>query len=221
MRYHYLRYDVWVCLALSVLIGLGAVKIAELFLPDAYESYTEEHTVAEGEIGGIADESFYRIQNVDDLLEHDTFTIESPGIEYCNRGAGYYGSWYMYAVTLPSGERVAAVINGDSVQRTGETIYDGVSILPVGRVVYEDLTENETFLNQIEYSEPLSRTDLYIDMLGTGGKVSEEDYTQLPTILIQLGCVVIFFPLFHALGAKLGIFPYFFAPKKKKTSEWE
>lgn len=221
MRRHILRYDVWICLALSVLIGLGAAKAAEKILPNLYQSYTEEHTVSDGEIGGIADESVYQAQSVDDLLSHDTFTIVSPGIEYCNRGAGYYGSHYMYAVTLPSGEKIAACINGDSVQRTGETIYDGDSILPVGQIVYEDLTSSENFLSQIEHSEPLSRTDFYIDMLGNGGKLSEEDYTRLPLTLIQLACVAVFFPIFHTIGSKLGLFPCFFTRKKKKSSEWE
>lgn len=221
MRYHHLRFDIWLCLALSVLISFLPVKIAEQILPKAYEAYEEEHTVADGEIGGAAGESVYRAENVADLLSHETFTVVSPGIEYRNRGGGYYGSYYMDALTLPSGELVAACINNDSVQTTGEGIYRGDSILPVGRIVYEDLTENETFLNQIQYKEKLSRTDFYVDMLGSGGKLSEEDYTQLPITLIRIGTVILCFPLLHMLGSKLGIFPVFFMRKKKKTSEWE
>ncbi|MCI8551043.1 MAG: hypothetical protein HFI68_10760 [Lachnospiraceae bacterium] len=221
MRYHRLRFDVWLCLALSVLVSFVPVKIAERMLPKAYEAYEEEHTVADGEIGGAAGESLYRAENVKDLLSHETFTVVSPGIEYRNRGGGYYGSYYMQALTLPSGELVAACINGDSVQTTGKDMYSGDSILPVGRVVYEDLTENETFLQQIEYKEKLSRTDFYVDMLGEGGRLSEEDYTELPKNLIQIGTVVVCFPLFHMLGSKIGIFPRFFVGKKKKASEWE
>ena len=89
------------------------------------------------------------------------------------------------------------------------------------RIVYEDLTENETFLSQMEYKEKLSRTDFYVDMLGEGGRLSEEDYTELPKMLIQLGTVFVCFPLLHMLGSKLGIFPAFFVRKKKKASEWE
>lgn len=83
-----------------------------------------------------------------------------------NRGAGYHGGYYMHALTLPSGELVAARINGDKVQRTGETIYDGDSIMPVGKIVYEDLTQDTYFIGQIEHSEKLTRTDFYIDMVG-------------------------------------------------------
>ena len=127
----------------------------------------------------------------------------------------------MQALTLPSGEKIAAIINNDSVQKTGETIYDGDSILPVGKIVYEDLSKDEYFINQIEYKEKLSRTDFYIDMLGEGGKVSQEDYTEAPTIIIQIVTVLIAFPIFHAIGSKIGIFPYFFPPKEKKKSEWD
>jgi len=101
------------------------------------------------------------------------------------------------------------------------TIYDGDSILPVGKIVYEDLSKDEYFINQIEYKEKLSRTDFYIDMLGEGGKVSQEDYTEAPIIIIQIVTVLIAFPIFHAIGSKIGIFPYFFPPKEKKKSEWD
>lgn len=215
-----LRFDIWLCLLLSFGVSYISVKIAEYFLPQRYEAYVEEHTVEDGEIGGIADESVYRIQNVEDLLSHDTFTIVSKGIEFQNRGAGYYKGYYTYAVTLPSGEIVAARINNDSIQRTGESIYNGDSILPVGKVVYEDLTKDEYFINQIEYKEPLSRTDFYIDMLGHGGIASQEDYEEAPKLMVQLATIVITFPIFHAIGSKIGIFPYFFEPKNKK-SEWD
>lgn len=213
MRYHYLRFDVWLCLLLSFLISFIPVKIAEKILPKSYESYVEEHIVADGEIGGVASESVYKAQSVEDLLSHETFTVVSPGIEYCNRGAGYHNGYYMYALTLPSGERIAAVINSDSIQRTGESIYDGDTILPVGHIVYDNLLNDKYFLDQIEHSEELSRTDFYIDMLGEGGKVSQEDYTEAPLMMIQLMTIFVTFPIFHSIGAKLGIFPYFFVPK--------
>ncbi len=220
MRYH-LRFDIWLCLLLSFLISFIPVKIAERILPQKYETYAQEHTVSDGDIGGIADESVYQAQNIDDLLSHDTFTIVSPGIQYRNRGGGFYDSYYMHAVTLPSGEIIAACINNESIKQDGDSIYTSHSILPVGKIVYEDLTSHENFITQIEHSEKLSRTDFYIDMLGNGGKMSQEDYTKAPISMLQ--CITIFvgFPIFHALGSKLGIFPYFWAPKKSKQSEWE
>lgn len=219
MRYHRLRFDIWLCLLVSVLLSMIPAKILENTMPKAYENYVEEHEVSDGEIGGIAGEDVFRAQNVEDLLSHDTFTIVSPGIQYSNKGAGYHDNYYMYAVTLPSGERVAARVNGDKVQRTGETIYDGDSILPVGKVVYEDLTQDTYFLNQIEYKEELSRKDFFVDMVGEGGVLNQEDYTELPIILAQLITVVITFPIAHYLGSKFGIFPYFFPPREKKEKE--
>jgi len=215
-----MRFDIWLCLLLAFGVSLGTVKLTQLIVPSLYERHVENHTVADGDIGGKAGAEVFRAQSVDDLLSHDTFTILSDGIEYCNRGGGYYGNHYMNAVTLPSGELVAAVINSDSVQTEGD-YFSGVNTLPVGRVVYENLEENESFLHQIEYSEPLSRRDFYIDMLGTGGKVAEADYTQRYTGTVQAATILVCFPLLHSLGAKLGLFPFFFVPKKERESEWE
>lgn len=226
-RVHILRFDLWLCLALSFLVSLGTEKLANWVLDQTYVSYVESHEVADGDIGGIAGDAVFRAQSIDDLLAHDTFTVVSPGIEYMNRGAGYYGNWYMYALTLPSGERVAAVINFDSLVKSGDDFYSGDTTLPVGRIVYEDLESSENFLSQIEHGAPLDRHDFYIDMIGTGGKLSEEDYRELPILLVQLGTIFICFPIFHAIGSRLGIFPYFFPPRDKKPKkekdemEWE
>lgn len=224
MRYTRMRFDIWLCLLLAFMVSLRTVKLTQLIVPSLYEQHVEDHTVADGDIGGKAGAAVFRAQSVDDLLSHDTFTILSDGIEYCNRGGGYYGSHYMNAVTLPSGELVAAVINSDNVQTEGD-YFSGVNTLPVGRVVYENLEENESFLHQIEYSEPLSRHDFYIDMLGTGGKVAQVDYTERWTGTVQVVTILVCFPFFHSLGAKLGIFPFFFPPRPKKgeeqKSEWD
>ncbi len=97
----------------------------------------------------------------------------------------------------------------------------GDSILPVGRIIYEDLMKDSYFINQIEYKEELRRVDFYIDMLGEGEKVSEEYYTETPIMLSQILTVVISFPILHYLGSKYGIFPYFFEPKNKKEKAEE
>ena len=41
------------------------------------------------------------------------------------------------------------------------------------------------------------------------------------SLTVQLVVILLFFPIFHALGATFGIFPYFFPPKKKQESEWD
>ncbi|MCI8699379.1 MAG: hypothetical protein HFF29_09820 [Oscillospiraceae bacterium] len=224
MRYTRMRFDIGFTLLIAVVISLGTTKLTQMIVPALYEKHVEDHTVADGDIGGKAGAEVFRAQDVDDLLSHDTFTILSDGIEYCNRGGGYYGNHYMNAVTLPSGELVAAVINSDSVQSEGD-YFSGVNTLPVGRVVFEDLESSESFLRQIEHSEPLSRHDFYIDMLGTGGKVQEWDYVQGWTGTVLTVTILVCFPLIHSLGAKLGIFPYFFPPRPKKgeeqKSEWD
>lgn len=220
MRRRILPFDIWLCLLLAFLVSLGTGAVAEKLAQAAYEKELEAHAPVMGAIGAPADETIFRAQNVDDLLSHETFTVVSPGIEYRNRGAGYYEGKYFYALTLPSGELVAAWINGDSVQESGGSdYYSSDKILPLGRVVYEDLTQSETFLEQIEFREPLSRTDLYIDMVGDTAVLAEDQAIETPKMVVQILTVVIFLPLFHRLGSKLGLFaPYF--PGKKK-SEWE
>lgn len=220
MRCHHLRFDIWLCLLFALFVSIFPAGLAERIMKERYKNYAEEHTAAEGEIGGIAGEDIFRAQSVEDLETHEKFTVLSPGIEYRNLGAGYYKNYYLYALTLPSGERVAAAINMENVQTDGD-YYTGEATLPVGQIIREDLTAEQEFINQIEYSEPLSRKDFYVDMMGNGQKASQEDCTLPAIMLVRVITVLIFFPLFHALGAKFGIFPPFWVSKKKKPSEWD
>lgn len=220
MRRRYLSFDAWVCLALSFAVALGVGFVAEKLAVKSYAGQVEAHKPVDGQIGGKAGEEVFRAQSVEDLLSHDTFTVVSPGIEYRNRGAGYYGGRYFQALTLPSGELVAAWINGESVQSMGEDIFSGDNILPLGRVVMEDLTSNQTFLEQIEFKEPLSRTDFYVDMVGDTAVMDEEQATQTPKVVAQVLTVFILFPIFHMLGSKLGLWSAYFVFKKRR-SEWD
>lgn len=221
MRYHRLRFDFWLCLLLSVGLALGAEKIATTVLNDKYEAYKEEHQVEDGEIGGKAKDDTFRAENIEDLLSHDTFTIISHGIEYMNKGSGFYKNFYMYALTLPSGEKVAARINTESVIHEGDSLYSGDAILPVGKVIKEDLSKEKYFIEQIEFKEPLDRKDFYIDMVGAASIQSEETFIETPVIMIQLLVIIITFPIFHMIDSKLGIFPYIFPPKKLQKNEWD
>lgn len=218
MRRRILPIDAYICLALSVLIALGTGYIAGRVAEVLYAQEVEKHQAVDGEIGGRADETVFRAQSVDDLLNHDTFTIVSPGIHYKNEGAGYYGNYYLYSVELPNGERVAARINTESVQSTGDSIYSGDSILPLGQLVWEDLTKSEAFLNQIEFSKPLTRKDFYVDMVGNTGVLAADLALETPKIVTQVLTVFIFYPIFHTIGSKLGIFAPYFALKKKKEN---
>lgn len=221
MRYHHLRFDIWICLLFSFLIGSLVSLVVESLVLKSYDSYVLKHTVDDGNIGGKASDKIVRVNSIEDMLKHEVFTIVSPGIEYRNRGAGYFDSYYMYSVTLPSGERVAARINMEAVQNTGDSIYSSDSILPVGKIIYKDLSKSKSFLSQIEYSEPLTRKDFYVDMIGNGGKLSKDDYVEVPKLVSLFITIVILFPIFHTIGSRLGIFPYFFAPRIKTKSEWE
>lgn len=225
-RHYILRFDLWICLALGFLASLGVEALATNILAEQYEEHKAEHIVATGEIGGIATAETFRAESVADLENHETFTVISPGIEYRNRGSGYYGGMYLHALTLPSGEIVAARINTDSVTKAdgSDSPYGGESILPVGRLIREDLNSNPTFLSQIEFKEPLSRTDFYIDMVGDAAIASEESFIEAPVLLLQLLTIIIVFAILHFIGSKLGIFPAFYTRKKtaeEKQSDWD
>ena len=67
--------------------------------------------------------------------------------------------------------------------------------------------------------EPLSRTDFYVDMVGETAVLAEDQAIEIPKLVTQLLTVIILFPILHAIGSKLGLFPAYFA--KKKKVEWE
>ena len=221
MRYHNLRYDVWLCLLLSVFTAFGVSKMVRKILSQKYDAYEASHKVSKDSIGGIAGEEIFKAQNIEDLFSHDKFTILSPGIEYRNKGAGYYKNFYMYLVVLPSGEKVAARINTENVVSDNESIYSGTSTLPVGRLIKEDLTKEKTFMEQIEYNYKLDRTDFYIDMVGEASVLNADSFIEVPTLFVQLLVIFFTFTIFHTIGSKIGIFPYFFVPKSIKKSDWE
>lgn len=220
MRIYRVRIDVLICMGLAFLLALGTGKLAEWVCTFTYDGYVAAHTAAPGEIGGAAGKGVFRAQNVNDLLSHDTFTVISQGIEYRNVGGGYYGGKYFNVLTLPSGETVAAHINDKGIQYEGE-FYTSEKTLPVGRVVWEDIYKDTTFINQIQHNNPLSRTNFYIDMMGNGGALNFESYSGGPKAFTQIATWIVSFPLLHMLGAKVGIFPYIFPPKKLRKSEWE
>lgn len=223
-RHYILRYDIWICLALACLASLGVEALVKSSREVAYEDHKAEHIVESGEIGGLATAETFRAKSIKDLETHDTFTVISPGIEYRNRGAGYYNGMYLYALTLPSGEIVAARINTENVTKVNpdDSYFTGDTILPVGRLVTADLKDHETFLHQIEFKEPLSRHDFYIDMVGATAIANEEDFIEAPALFAQILTIVTVFAILHFIGSKIGLFPAFFTKKKPEPkSDWE
>ena len=128
-------------------------------------------------------------------------------------GTGYIASQFSNATYDDYAQsQVAALINSDNIQQEAGSALDEI-ILPVGCVVYEDLTQSEDFLAQIEYGYSLSRRDFYVDMKGEGGTASKEERSSSFTGITQFITFIICFPIFHALGSRLGVFPYFFPPE--------
>ena len=209
MRLHRLRFDIWFCLLVAYLVSLGTGAAASALSAATYDGYAEVHSAAPGQAGSPAGPEVPRAQSIAELLELDTFTVLSQGIAYRNEGAGYFEGSYLYNLSLPSGERVAARIHTESVQ-DGEKFASGEVVLPVGRVIWADLEEDPAFLEQITSGYPLDRTDFYVDMAGEAVRYSQEERTENHVIVVQLVTVLVCFPLLHALGSRSGIFPAFF-----------
>jgi len=51
--------------------------------------------------------------------------------------------------------------------------------------------------------------------------MAEEEALGVPKMLVQIVTVVVCFPLFHALGSKMGLWGAYFAPKKREEETWE
>lgn len=223
-RRYILRYDIWICLALGFLAGLGVEALVKSSRETAYEDHKVAHVVESGEIGGLATTETFRAESIKDLETRDTFTVISPGIEYRNRGAGYYNGMYLYALTLPSGEIVAARINTENVTKVNpdDSYFTGDTILPVGQIIKADLEDHATFLHQIEFKEPLSRHDFYVDMVGDTAIASTEDFIEAPALFAQILTIIAVFAILHFIGSKIGLFPAFFTKKKPEPkSDWE
>ena len=214
MRVYKVRYDILICMILSALVVLGVVKILPGVYTAIYNNYVKMHTVADGEIGGAAGEDVYRAESVEDLLSHDTFTVEISYDSYLRADVGHYGDVYLQNLELPSGERVAACVNEGGAQRGEDDSY----LLPVGRVVYADLASDSKFLGYFEKYDPLTRTDFYLDMEGKGSAFYDdpEDYDEKYTIYIKAATAVVSFGVIHLIGSKLGLFPSFFRRKKER-----
>lgn len=219
-----IRYDFLICLFLTCLVTWGAGKAARPLVMSTYDSYIKEKTVPDGDIGGRAGEDVFRAESVEDILSHGRFTFETEYRNIFGRGGGRYGKVYLHSFMLPSGEMIAAAVNRDSVKELDDKAgYNGKCRLPVGKVVYENLEQDDVFIQQIEYNDALDRRDFYIDMLGEGGNVSKDMYPEPYVSAIQLFTAIIGFPFFHTIGSKIGLFPYLFPPKdlKEKKSEWD
>ena len=55
-------------------------------------------------------------------------------------------------------------------------------------------------------------------MVGSAEIMSPEAFIDTPVLMAELLTTLIFFPIFHTIGSKIGIFPYFFEPRKRGES---
>lgn len=219
MVIHRIRDDILFCFVISFLLAYGAGTLVERAAVRSYVSYVETHRVPDGVAGGKAVDSIFRARSVEDMLSHELFTVECPLSSAMSYGRGYYGKEYLRLLPLESGETVAASINLDSTaMRPGTEFWQDDYIMPVGRVVYADLAGDEKFMSRIESMNPLTRKDFYIDMWGTGPVKEEKEYIRTRVEIARTVTGAVSFVLLHMLGSGLGVFPYIFAPRKRKRN---
>lgn len=213
-----MRFDVLICFVLAGLLTAGAGRILPGVYSMLYDRYQKTHTAADGEIGGRAGEDVYLAQSVEDMLSHDSFTFQIESASFKTADAGCFGETLLNNLALPSGERVAVSVNYDTARITDDEDY---YIMPVGRVVEADLSEDPRCLTFMEKYNALSRTDFYVDMQGSGpsGLAGADSYDEKYTLYIEGLTAVSSFFLFHFLGVKLGLFPRFLTSRKKRKQE--
>ncbi len=212
-----IRDDILFCFIIAFLLSAGAGALTQRAAEYGYDAYVARRGVPDGAVGGKAVDSTCRARSVEDLLSNQLFTVECSFDDAMSYGHGYYGKSYLRILPLDSGEMVAANINLDSTaMRPGTDFLDDDYIMPVGQVVYEDLTKDEKFMSRIESRHQLSRTDFYIDMWGTGQLKEKKDYIKTRVETARVATGVVSFVLLHMLGSGLGVFPYIFAPRKAR-----
>lgn len=84
--------------------------------------------------------------------------------------------------------------------------------MPVGRVVYADLSGDESLLNQIEGDQALTRKDFYIDMQGRDELIDKEPYIEKRVGIVKTITAIVTFLLIHWLGASIGVFHTYLCP---------
>ncbi len=221
LRRRGLSFVVAIILLISMAAGSGLAFIYEnLLVNTAYEIYNNLTEQEEGLIGTVSINSDVPYLNsIEEIVNYDgEFTIrleDESGFSYTH-GTGFLGDKTLYKIKLPSGEMISAHINTESIHfNSGEFSKKDIT-LPIGRVVYEEI-EGYT-LEQLESpnSDPLSRTDFYIDMYGNTN-MSESYFKQMSTSIVTLVGAAIMFLIIRHIGIYLGIYPAIILTKKQKS----
>lgn len=84
-----LPYDAAICLCLAALIAWGVGILTGKVAESSWERQKEKLAPESGEVGGIAGKEVFRVETVEDMLSHDTFTIECPYHNFYNDGTGW------------------------------------------------------------------------------------------------------------------------------------
>ena len=211
MRTHILPVDAAICLGIAALISIPVGHFTNTLISDSFDTKKEALAPEAGNIGGLATDDVFRAESVDDMLSHDTFTVECLYRDAYGSANGYHDGMSLNRLTLSSGESVAYRANTENVVHTGgDSFSSDTIVLPVGKVVYEDLSKDTAFLSQIEYREPLSRTDFYVDMAGSAFMESKDQTVNVSSLWAQIITVVILYPIFHAIGSKIGLWESYF-----------
>ncbi len=204
-----LRWDIFLTVLLAFLLGSGAQWCANQLAHGRYEAYQAEHAAEAGTVGAPATDGLVRAKTMADLENNQFFTLEMGQVTYISNSPGPWIDGFRWSIfTLDDGTRIAAKVNGDSVVYRDTSvgyITSSDAILPVGTLVYEELTDEQ--IEAMDQYHGVTVTNCYIDMEGGHATISESDFTDYMGLTVFFAVFVLSFLLIRLIGVRTRLFP--------------
>jgi hypothetical protein len=213
LKAFYRHPDLIICLVIAIFVGTFVSKLVPVFVDAHYGKIAEEH---KNDVGMEATDDTPRAYSIDDLLSNEYFAIvvdDSDHFAYDGSArSNDLFSTIIYNVRLQSGERVAVKCDSNFAEMSE----DGVYLLCVGEVKWEDLAEDADMLADLQEKYSLDRTDFYVDASinieesANYSAAKSETMIELlePWTLIFVSIIV--WIILHCITVKIGIAPALF-----------
>ncbi len=227
-----MRFDLFICFFLTLLIGYGIITIGEKagfaeWLGSAASKAVNSHIqeVPDGEVGGYATKDTPRVQTLEDLQlaaeKNQVFTVETNAVKYYNMGTFEGDNYEWRILELDDGSCFAVRLNTSRIAEAEDSFE---TILPVGKLVLSPPEALEEMKAAMEKMDGTFYIDAYIDMDGEANTTyispSMENFMVFNSFLLTLAPVIVVALIIlgtfgiHRIFVKLNIFPPVFAGRK-------
>lgn len=201
-------FGTWVSMtAAGILAGVLALAAGFLLQQPVYSFMLSRTETGPGSVGTEALADTPAAASIADMERLDTFTMVAPE-RSVTPGYGESFKWedgVFFTLDLPSGEKVAALINQDAVQliSPGEVEGYGEVQLPVGRwVEWDHSAEDERTYSYYEFYTDFTH---YVDMSGDPGRMpTVSNAFGRVFVIVLLPCMILFYCLIKRYGVKRG-----------------